>query len=102
MGPAVIIILHPFLCKDLDLRGTLEQIGVQYIFSECAVEPLDIPILHRPARLDKLYVYSFIAHQSRNSLLINSGPLSVRKRKGLPCSLMIRSTTPVLVVGGIH
>src|SRR3546814_12568 len=101
MRPVVIIIVHPFLCKDPYLHSVLEQIGVQYIFSESAVEPLDIPILHRPARLDKLYVYFFVGTPVPEFPADKLRPLSVRKRKGLPCSLMIRSNNPVTVVAGI-
>lgn len=50
----VIIFLHPFLSQYLYLHGVLEKIGIQYIFSEYMVEPLNISVLNRSAGLDKL------------------------------------------------
>ena len=54
MRSMIVVILHPFFSKGLDLAKVFKEVGIQNISPEASAETFDVRILRRFAWLNKL------------------------------------------------
>ena len=54
MWPMIVVVVHPLLSHGANLLEVLEQIRIENVPSETAIEPLYVCILSRLSRLDEL------------------------------------------------
>ena len=79
MGPLFVVFPAPACDQHLRFRECGEDLPVEALVTQFAVEGLDIAVLPGTARLDEERGDADVGSQDRTAWAVNSGPLSERR-----------------------